>query len=504
MKKTTFIEIILVFLIVLIAYGFFSPNAFTYPNGTSYLILDWNVDSRLSLVKAFVEDGDFEIDKYHETDYLRTGDKAYFNGHYYSDKPIGSALLGIEFYSLVRFISNAFGYQVDFIVFEELVTFLAISLICAFLAPLVYSFVKTASDNTEYSLLIALAICLGTPLFFYSTVYYGHSLAGLFLFAAFFLWFNMKSAGQISLVKAFISAYFLGFAFITEYTSSLIIFLSGLYILYVIWKQNELFRPRIYASLALGFVLPFSVALLYNQAIFQNLFSTGYQYEALSQFSENQSTGVMGIGLPDLKVLFYMTFHTTMGIFWQSPILLLAFVGWAMMWRNSLYRAEAVFSFGTILLYFVTLSGYYQWWGGTAFTPRFIIPALPFFAIPLAFLPRKTHIVALVLTMISVAQMLIVTASSVVGLAKITNVISSDKYYPMFQNVTIYDVYFRNFLANKLTPNRGYELFGLVHMKSLLPLLITETTLLGFFILAVSTRFAPFRNKLVSGLKKTG
>jgi len=45
--------------------------------------------SRLDLLLAVFNDGRFDIDNYHEN----TGDKAFFNGHYYSDKAAGTTAL---------------------------------------------------------------------------------------------------------------------------------------------------------------------------------------------------------------------------------------------------------------------------------------------------------------------------------------------------------------------------------------------------------------------------
>ena len=165
---------------------------------------------------------------------------------------------------------------------------------------------------------------------------------------------------------------------------------------------------------------------------------------------------LMGIGLPKPDVLFYMTLHTTMGIFWQSPVLLLAFIGWPVMWRNSRYRPEALLSFGAILLYFIMMSGYYDWWGGLAFTSRHIIPVLPFFGIPLAFIPEKLRKAFLVAALFSIGQMLVVVSSSYYGLVNITINYSRGLFYKMFENSTIYNVYLPNFLTGKLVPTREH------------------------------------------------
>ena len=48
-----------------------------------------------------------------------------------------------------------------------------------------------------------------------------------------------------------------------------------------------------------------------------------------------------------------------------------------------------------------------MWWGGSAFGPRFLIPALPFFVIPLALLPSSLTWLIGTLGAVSSAQMLI-------------------------------------------------------------------------------------------------
>ena len=60
---------------------------------------DWNQNSRFDLVVALVEDHTFQIDKY----VANTGDYALYDGHYYSDKAPGMALLGLPVYSAFRY-----------------------------------------------------------------------------------------------------------------------------------------------------------------------------------------------------------------------------------------------------------------------------------------------------------------------------------------------------------------------------------------------------------------
>src|SRR5579864_9777593 len=53
----------------------------------------WNQNSRFDLLRAIVERHTLQIDAYHEN----TQDKAYFRGHYYSDKAPGLVFLAVPF-----------------------------------------------------------------------------------------------------------------------------------------------------------------------------------------------------------------------------------------------------------------------------------------------------------------------------------------------------------------------------------------------------------------------
>ena len=67
---------------------------------------EWNGNSRFSLTRALVEHGNFQIDDYISAPGWATEDRALFNGHYYSDKAIGSSLLAAPFYFLIFKLSG--------------------------------------------------------------------------------------------------------------------------------------------------------------------------------------------------------------------------------------------------------------------------------------------------------------------------------------------------------------------------------------------------------------
>ena len=145
---------------------------------------------------------------------------------------------------------------------------------------------------------------------------------------------------------------------------------------------------RIYTAAAAGFAVALAPLLYYNAQVYGQFFTTGYQHHATAKFAAAHAQGLAGIGMPDPVVIGAMTIHPLMGIFWQSPVLLLAFVG-LFAHDSKDYRAELCLALAAILAYVTLISGYYEWSGGLAYTPRHLIPVLPLFAIPLAFLPRR-------------------------------------------------------------------------------------------------------------------
>ena len=170
------LEQIIIFLIALSFYGYFIRPA------------DWNIASRLGLVKAIVEEKRLVIDSYHEGEF-NTGDKAYVNGHYYSDKAIGASLLGALAYSPIYGLVRQPLHGQLFII---LVTVLAISIPSALLAPLLYTTALRVVKEKWMALTIALCISLATPIFPYAGAFYGHSLAAVLAFSVFFLWMEVN------------------------------------------------------------------------------------------------------------------------------------------------------------------------------------------------------------------------------------------------------------------------------------------------------------------------
>jgi len=126
-----------------------------------------------------------------------------------------------------------------------------------------------------------------------------------------------------------------------------------------------------------------------------------------NRFQQGMSQGFMGLHFPSLTNTYHITFDPKFGLFWQSPVLLLGAVGLFLAIKERRFLAEAAVSAFAIGAFVAMNGGYYLWWGGSAFGPRFLIPALPFFVVLLALLPASLTWLIGTLGTLSFAQMLI-------------------------------------------------------------------------------------------------
>jgi hypothetical protein len=380
------IEICL-FLTLLICYVYFFPRW-----------ADWNQNSRLDLVMAVVDSGTFAIDEY----YQNTGDYAYYNGHYYSDKAPGTAFLGIPVYAALkgfldlpimdgvmnRLASNEalkatlreegtglLEHKVRFAIAQTVLTLVASALPTALIGVLMYRLLAQFIARPWPRIGVVLGYGLLTPAFAYAGAFYGHQLSAACLFTAFYLVFmGTKSLPTHSLLAV---GLLLGYSVITEYPSILIV---GILCLYTLCRLSDWRR--------IGWVvLPGALIaagwMTYNTAIFDSPFELGYSYSEL--WVEQHHTGFMSLTRPHWEVIWGITFSPFRGLFVLSPLLLLAVPGFILWWRSGQYRIELWVNLVSVLAMFLFNSSSIMWWGGFAVGPRYLLPMLPFMALPIVF-----------------------------------------------------------------------------------------------------------------------
>ena len=398
-------------LTLLVCYAYFFPRW-----------ADWNQNSRLDQVLAIVDQRVLHIDAY----YHNTGDYAFYEGHYYSDKAPGTAFVGVPVYAAFKVLTQPFldklvlrfqessafdttlreggtgllPEKIHFAIALYFVTFFSVSLPSAVLGVILYKFLGNFSGAEPYKIGIALTYGLGTIAFPYSGVFMGHQLATSLLFIAFYLLFGLRD-WVVSRKGLIAIGFLLGYATITEYPTAII---AGCLFLYALHRLKDKLRI---VWVVIGALLPGTLAMLYNYAIFRTPLPVAYNYSVL--FPEHFHTGFMGFSYPRLEAVWGMTFSPFRGLFFLSPFLLLSIPGLAVWLKSGRYRTECLVVLSSVTLYFLYISSMTVWSGGFAVGPRYLCALLPFLACPQIFFlehldgKRWPYILFLVMALISVA-----------------------------------------------------------------------------------------------------
>lgn len=381
----------------------------------------WNENTRFDLVRAIVDDHTLSIDRYHEN----TGDKARFGGHYYSDKAPGLSFAAVPVYAVVRLLRGLFATEHDFVVFASyLVTALTIGAAGAALGALIYRASRRLGATPEGAVLAAVGYGLGTTAFPFSTMFFGHQLAALTLFAAFFVALSRdtSSPSWTSALVVLLAAT----AVLVEFPTAPAAFLVVLYD-----TRGRLSR-RSWLGVAAA-IVPVSLLGLYLANAFGSPARVGY--DTLSDpasRAEMHSHGLFGVTYPKIGVFIELLLGRYRGLLPYSPVLFLAIPGFlgafAKLEENETARhaddpnsrtstalderaRHAVALCGAVVLYFLFFISSYEWWqGGSSFGSRHLSPMLPFLMLPIALAATRRPGIALALIVPSVAVMTIVTS----------------------------------------------------------------------------------------------
>ncbi|HSP32827.1 MAG TPA: hypothetical protein VLU46_00765, partial [Thermoanaerobaculia bacterium] len=179
--------------------------------------------------------------------------------------------------------------------------------------------------------------------------------------ALLFVWNRPYAAGAL-----------LGLAVFSEYPNAIPVAI----LVICAWRR----LPRV----ALG-GLPFAIALgAYNYAAFGSVVSLSSAHEADPSFLEMAHSGLFGVGVPSLEYLVRLLLDPSKGLFVFSPVLLIAFAGAAAAWR-ALPRASFVALVATPLSILLTFAGYPNWAGGWTVGARYLVAAVPFLCLLVAF-----------------------------------------------------------------------------------------------------------------------
>jgi hypothetical protein len=311
-----------------------------------------NTTSRALPVITYFERGTFQIDKYHEL----TVDKAFVNGHYYTDKAPLPTYLMVPFFGLLKGIGliqpdadgNLFGDHIYI-----LGGFLTASLPFAIMLLLLFRTIKNKAGRVSPVLLATLPF-MGSFVFVFTGTYFAHILSAVLLLVSYimlrkgqFLWAGLAG----------------GLAFLCEYNLAVILLLWGLMVL----ARERKARPFLQFSLG---ILPALLFMVYYNSLFSSSpFTFMYKHHNFSELDSNY-----GFVTPGLDALFGLSLSPYRGIFFYSPFLIAGcIVIYRMIRRNEWKSLSLSYLFIPFLLYYLFIASYFAWWGGWTYGPRLLL-----------------------------------------------------------------------------------------------------------------------------------
>ena len=368
--------------------------------------IGWNQNAHYALTRALA-DGTAIVDPYRD----ETGDVAWVDGHYYSTKPPGLALvtlpayLALEQSGTLELMARLPGLEDG-----DVAALWALGLIgCVLPGVIVLVLVRELGERFSpgYGTAAAVAVGAGTLLLPFSTLYFGHVLSAALGFAAFAaLWLEREHCTVVRSTVAVAAGVLAGLAVVAHYSLAIVAVIVGLYVLAT--------RPRarnglLYVGGALVGVAPL---LVYNWLAFGSPTHLSYRGAVLVGGASGHdvlganASGFFGVGTPSATTAADLVFGS-IGLVTLAPVVAAGAAGIILLYR--LRRAEASVAAAVVLTFLVVNSGYVDAFGGFTAGPRFLIPVLPFLGVPLALVLRRLPVTTVALASVSIALMVAVT-----------------------------------------------------------------------------------------------
>jgi hypothetical protein len=409
-------------------------------------LIGWNENTRIILARILVEKNKFEIDEYANF----TGDRIFFDGHFYSDKPPAVSFFTMLpyslFYKIFSLEKEQLCYAVESLVgstlncvqlgkgilLTQILSTVLFSVLPAVLAIIVLYkilFFLYPKINKKILFITIGVFGLATVHFQTALVLFGHSLFVLLSLIIFYLFIKMKNKSQVIL-----TGLLLGLLTLVDYFALLLVPIFSLLIL----LKKKTFKIFL-VCLLLG-SLP---TLLYNYAIFGNLFTFALKYWNAQKLVEPYAIQQFTLS-PDWYSFKLFTIKESLigsyrGVLFYYPVLFFALIGLLFSFKANRFLFFLTLIFLILNLWFIPVG-----FGGSFFGLRFFSFSTPFLVLLLPLFLRRFCDKELVL-IVFILLFFISVFHNFVGLAKM-----AESFFEIGRPISnpIYSYFLPAFLEN--------------------------------------------------------
>jgi hypothetical protein len=332
---------------------------------------------RVYLTWAMVEEGTFAIDTPARR-WGATADVSPAHGRMYSNKAPGSSMLAVPAYLALSAVKGTIGGEPTLA--EMMWTFRVVTGVVPTLLFLVLlgRFLRRFTDDDGRRLALA-GYALGTMAMSYSVLFIAHQLSAVCIATAYIVIVQVVEDGRDPrwLLAAGAAA---GAAPLVDYQAA---FAGVPLAVYLCWKLLAAPPRRVLGVLyaAAGAAVPIAILLFYHWQAFGSPFKTGYDFS--QTFAHFHQQGFLGMTELRWEAFVGSTVAPDNGLFFFSPMLLLAVPGWFVMARRG-QRAHVAITLSVAVIYLLFISSINFWRGGWQMGPRYVTAMLPFLMVPVS------------------------------------------------------------------------------------------------------------------------
>jgi hypothetical protein len=338
-----------------------------------------NQAAHFALVRSLAR-GSASIDP-HETI-----DASYVDGRYYAAKAPGLALWTVPWYGTLRAaglqdasLSTDEGYR------DRLWQLTLVGAVLPLLVLLVAMVAVVDRVLPGYGLPAAVLVGAGTLLLPFGTLFFDHMLSAALGFTAFAVVFGQRETGSSRWWLAG-GGLLAGLAVVVEFPLAIV---AAVLALYAAPGARPLARAATFAAGAAAGLVPLAA---YNWSAFGSPWKLAYTNALTAPATAGvpsvgaNDEGFYGVGLPDPRAALSLLVSEK-GLLVVTPLTIVAVLGLPLAWRAG-RRLETLVCGAIPALFLLYNAAYYLPFGGQGPGPRFLVPALPFLALPLGFALR--------------------------------------------------------------------------------------------------------------------